>query len=268
MITSKLIAATAMTAAVLGGAVIGATVGNPLTSGAQDSELSTTNTAPAPEANKSESPKSEKGERKGHMQGFSMDEILKPAADALNMTTDELRSELSNGKSLATIAKEKGVDRKVLVDALVKAAEAKIDELKAKLPEVIDKAIDVTPPKMGEGFGKGKDGKGPMNLDEAADALGTAVDDLWSQLEDGQTLADIAKNNGVDQQKVIDTMTKGIKAHLDSQVKAGKITQAEADKRLAESTKRITDMVNNGFDKAGQWRFEGHGDKDAPKAGD
>jgi len=81
---------------------------------------------------------------------------MEAAAEALGMTTDELKAQLQDGKTLAEIATDQGVDRQALVDALVasateridqavadgKVTQEKADELKAKLPEVIGKIVD------------------------------------------------------------------------------------------------------------------------------
>ena len=50
------------------------------------------------------------------------------AAGALNMTVDELEAALEDGKSLADVAAEKSVDVQAVTDALVAAANTRIDE--------------------------------------------------------------------------------------------------------------------------------------------
>jgi hypothetical protein len=53
---------------------------------------------------------------------------LDTVAHALGITTDELRSDLRNGQSIADIAKAKNVDLGTIVDALVKDAQSKLDQ--------------------------------------------------------------------------------------------------------------------------------------------
>lgn len=55
-------------------------------------------------------------------------EMLSTAASTLGMTVDDLRGELRSGKTLADVAKEKGVSTDKLVDALVAAAGQRIDQ--------------------------------------------------------------------------------------------------------------------------------------------
>ena len=63
-------------------------------------------------------------------------------------------------------------------------------------------------------------------------------------LRDGQSLADVATAQGVDVQTVIDTLVNAVKEHLDEAVANERLTQEEADAKLAEITERITEMVN------------------------
>ena len=250
----KTIAAVAMTAALAGGALVGSTLGNPLASGAQDGTSTTTTTAPSGTA------KTDAGDRGGRG-GRGVD--LEVAAETLGITTDELRTQLEAGKSLADVAKAEGVDKQKLIDALVKAGEERLDEAKAALPERVAEAVDAThtPGEKG-GFGRGPGGRG-ANLSVAAEALGISEADLRTALQDGQTLAEVAKDKGVDKQKVIDALVADAKARTAEAVKAGKLTQAEADERLAEVTERITTMVDEGMPQGGP-----HGGHDGPPPAD
>ena len=63
----------------------------------------------------------------GHGHGFGFAD-LSTAADALGLTEDELRDRLEDGDSLADIAEAEGVTVDAVVQALVDAATAKIDE--------------------------------------------------------------------------------------------------------------------------------------------
>ncbi len=94
--------------------------------------------------------------------------------------------------------------------------------------------------------GPGRGGRGPwrQGLDSVATALGLTVDELRTELQSGKTIADIATAKGVDVQTVIDTLVKQVQDRIAQAVTDGKLTQAEADTRLAEVTQRITDVVN------------------------
>jgi hypothetical protein len=89
-----------------------------------------------------------------------------------------------------------------------------------------------------------------------AGLLGIDVATLRTELESGSTIAEIAAAHGVDAQTVIDALVAEAKSHLDLSVSNGRLTQEEADAKLAELTERITDRVNNGRPERGDDEIE------------
>ncbi|WP_426572071.1 hypothetical protein [Aquihabitans sp. McL0605] len=268
----KTIAAAAMAAALAGGTLIGATLGNPLASGAESGAGATTTTtaangttAPGQTGTAPDKGGDHRGPG-GFRGGMGMD--LDTAAKALNMTTEQLQTQLKAGKSLADVAKAQGVDKQKVIDALVAAGNARLDKEKAALPDQVAKIVDGTLPAGAfggpggfrggpGGFGRGGFGFGP-SLDVAAKAIGISEDDLRTALEGGKTIAQVAKDKGVDQQKVIDALVADAKAKTAAAVKDKKMTQAQADKVNAAATDRITKFVTEGRPK---------GDHDGPPPG-
>ncbi|CAN5409954.1 hypothetical protein BH10ACT1_BH10ACT1_18800 [soil metagenome] len=239
MTNRKIIGAAAMTAALAAGGLAGAVLGNPITSGAQDGG-STTTTAPATTGQ----PGPPKGGPGGRGFGGGMD--LTVAAKALGVTEEELRSQLQDGKSLADVAKAEGVDKQKLIDALVTAGEKRLAEAKAALPDRVAELVDGTFPAPGPGGGRGGPGKGRgQDLAVAAKTLGVTEDELRTQLQDGKSLADVAKAEGVDEQKLIDALVAAEKDELAAAVKRGDLTQAQADERSADLAARIQDRVED-----------------------
>ncbi|MGD9751678.1 MAG: hypothetical protein AB7W59_11850, partial [Acidimicrobiia bacterium] len=82
----------------------------------------------------------------------------------------------------------------------------------------------------GGGMGRGVLGAG---LDAAAEALGLTTDELRTQLQDGTSLGAIADAAGVDRQAVVDAIVGGVEERVADAVTDGKLTQEEADARLA-----------------------------------
>ena len=95
---------------------------------------------------------------------------------------------------------------------------------------------------IGRGMGHGRIGH---SLEAAATAIGIAPDELRTALRDGQTIAEVAAENDVDIQTVIDAMAAEVKTHLDEEVAAGERTQEEADAKLADAIERITERLND-----------------------
>jgi hypothetical protein len=131
----KLIVPAAFVAALVGGGVAGTVLGGPSVSSALQSDETTTTTADdgATESTSSRTPATDesapdRGECGPGGPGFGHFADLAVAAEALGMTEDELRAALSEGSSLADVAEEQGVDVQTVIDALVAAATAELDE--------------------------------------------------------------------------------------------------------------------------------------------
>ena len=107
----------------------------------------------------------------------------------------------------------------------------------------------------GEGRGGHRGGPAMFGRGVASEALtdllGIDGEELRTQLRDGATLADIAAEQGVAVQAVIDELVAEVTERVDNAVENGRIDQAEADEKLAEAEARITDMVNNGRPERG-----------------
>jgi polyhydroxyalkanoate synthesis regulator phasin len=82
------------------------------------------------------------------------------------------------------------------------------------------------------------------NLSTLAESLGIDEDELRSELQDGKTIAEIAEEQGVDVQDVIDDIVAAQRERLDEAVADGDLTQDEADEILAGAEDRVTAFVN------------------------
>jgi hypothetical protein len=78
----------------------------------------------------------------------------------------------------------------------------------------------------------------------AAKAIGITEAELNTALAGGRTIAEVAKANNVDVQKVIDALVQDQKDEVAAAVKAGTITQAQAGQKLANVTAFVTAQVN------------------------
>lgn len=108
-------------------------------------------------------------------------------------------------------------------------------------------------------------GKGGPGLDIAAQALGMTADELHTALDGGQTLAQVAESKGVNVQVVIDALVAERTNHINEDVTSGKLTQDQADAKLADLSQKVTDMVNNPRPAGGKGGPRGgHGPQGAP----
>jgi 3-hydroxyacyl-CoA dehydrogenase len=62
-----------------------------------------------------------------------------------------------------------------------------------------------------------------------ADKLGLSITDLQTQMKQGKSIADLAKEKNVTEQTLKDAGVAAVKTQLDQAVKDGKLTQAQAD---------------------------------------
>jgi polyhydroxyalkanoate synthesis regulator phasin len=95
------------------------------------------------------------------------------------------------------------------------------------------------------GFGRGMYGGGNDLVSIAADTLDMKLTDLLTELQGGKSIADVAKEKGVDTQTIVDAYAAQLKETLDKAVADGRITQNQADWQLEQAKQRATDQVNN-----------------------
>lgn len=108
-----------------------------------------------------------------------------------------------------------------------------------------DKVAETLNEKMPKG-GPGRGGPGGEHLAVAAKALGLTEAELRTKLKDGETsLADIAKDEGVSTDTLVKALVAEAEEHIDADVKAGRLTEAQAAERKKNLTEHITDRINN-----------------------
>ncbi len=101
-------------------------------------------------------------------------------------------------------------------------------------------------PEGPDGHMFGRDLHGVLGRAEtaAATALHLSTDELRTQLRAGKSLAQIAATQKVSVDTLVTAVVDAEKAELAAQVKAGRLTQAQADSIGGTLTQRITDLVN------------------------
>ncbi|SDX44152.1 hypothetical protein [Paenibacillus sp. CF384] len=189
--------------------------------------------------------------------GFYSQEVL----DLLKLDMKALKEKIEAGKTLAQIAEEQGVTRDQLKATMTAAFEKRQAEEKKDFTENLDKSLDSTM-KDNIGFGRGGERGGNFKMEfkkgiraEIADfsasakVLGLSDEELKTALSGGKSLADLAQEKGIDVQKLIDAQKQVIVDNLNAAVKAGKLTQAEADKEIAKAADIATRIVNGKMDR-------------------
>ena len=80
----------------------------------------------------------------------------------------------------------------------------------------------------------------------AATALGISTDELRTKVKAGETIAQIAKDRGVDVATVTKALTTEADSLIDQAVTAGKIDSAKADAAKTRVAERINTFVTEG----------------------
>ena len=167
--------------------------------------------------------------------------IITDAAGQLGVTPTQLSDALKK-------AVENQIDAMVSAGTITKAQG---DALKARI-EAGDLPLFGGPHGgfggPGPGFFGGKLG-GPFasGLHAAATYLDMTDEQLQQALAGGKSLAQVAKDKGKTVDGLVTALTNDAKQKLDTAVKNGHLTQAQADDMLKELQDRITDLVNGRF---------------------
>jgi hypothetical protein len=164
--------------------------------------------------------------------------------------TDETRAENPDGP-------DADADRQAQVEERIRTElQSLVDDgtITAAQADAVAADLSTAFPGHGRGGpgGPGRHHRGPgFDGEVLAGLLGVDVDTLRADLGEGKTVAEIAGEQGVDVQTVVDSLVAEAESHLDLSVENGRLTQEEADAKLADATERITDFVNNGFPRRG-----------------
>jgi hypothetical protein len=155
-------------------------------------------------------------------------------------------------------AKQLGVTPAQLSDALKTALKNRVDDavssgrLTKDQGDALKKRIDSGNVPFPFGFfGRGagpdlKHGFGPpfAKFDAAASYLGLGESELETQLGQGKTLAQIAKDRGKSVDGLIDALVAAAEKKIDTAVADGKLTKAQADGLKTGLRDRMTRVVN------------------------
>jgi DNA-binding phage protein len=81
-------------------------------------------------------------------------------------------------------------------------------------------------------------------FETAAETIGITTDELRSELEAGESLAQVAQDHGVSTETLTNALLKEMNDKLDAAVADGDLTQAEADEKKADAAEHIADIIN------------------------
>lgn len=155
------------------------------------------------------------------------------------------------------VAEQLGVESSELSAAIEKALENRLDAAVAagrltqeQADRMKERLRSGDVPLFGHGLRGGMHGHGPglaargHHLEAAAAYLGLGEDALREQLQDGKTLADVAKARGKSVDGLVDALVAAKKKELDEAVSAGRLDEGRRDAIVERLEERVTAMVN------------------------
>jgi len=134
----------------------------------------------------------------------------------------------------------------------------------AQLDAVVDTLVEARP-ERGDRGPRGHHG-GLAGAADLAEILGLEQADLREAVAGGQSLADVAAEQGVDTQDLIDAIVDAAEERVNGALENGRIDQAKADEILAGAEERADDIVNGEFDGQRGPRGGFGGDTPTPEA--
>jgi len=94
---------------------------------------------------------------------------------------------------------------------------------------------------------------------EVAEFIGVTPEELRAAIEGGQSVVQVAEENGVSEQELTDYLLGEIEAKLAEAVESGRIDQATADEKLANAADRIAEGINREGPPERRADFDGAG---------
>ena len=130
-----------------------------------------------------------------------------------------------------------------VVERIKSALSGLVDDGSLTQEQADEVATTLSEAGVGRGGHRGGD---RLGLETTAEALGMTEDDLRTALEpDGTSLADVAEDQGVDVDTLVDALVQAQQERIAQAVEDGRLTQEEADERLADLEQRVTERVNS-----------------------
>ncbi len=190
----------------------------------------------------------EEGHKGGHHRGPGK------FAEALGMTGEELRDALAEGQTLAQIAVTQNVDIDTVIADMIVDAQAKADEdpdsrfaenfdateFEERLNELVNNEID---PSQGGHGRRGRGGPGGPG-GAIAEALGLEGSELRDALAEGSTIAEIASEQGVDIDSVIDQIVADAEARVTENPDSRFAENFDADAFEEKLTEKVTSVFD------------------------
>jgi uncharacterized protein (DUF433 family) len=179
-------------------------------------------------------------------------EGLALAAKTIGISTKDLAAGIKGGKSIAQIATDNHKNPQDVINALVAAADKKIDassklsadrkaKLKARVPKAVTRLVDSTHPRAAIRTELRKQLSSEA-VRVAAKAIGITPKELATEVKGGKTVAQVATDHQKNPQDVINALVTAIDKRIDASAKLSADRKATIKAKMPA---RVTNFVNN-----------------------
>lgn len=207
--------------------------------------------------------------------------LMTAAAEALGITSSEVRQSLDEGQSLNDLLAANGIDPTTVIDAAKttinerlgeavangRLPQERADEFLAGLDVMISEAMADTMPLQDR---VNMNGGARTLLETAAESLGISVQDLLRSIEPGQTLSDAIIAQGGDPVAIAEQAKAEITAQVEADLAAGEISQERADLILNNLDTAIDRRLNESIGRRDnrEGRREERGERRGERTGE
>lgn len=275
MTTSKIKRFGIPAALVVGGVTAGSFLAPVGIAAAQEADTESEEETTEEETTEEETDREGRRDRRQNRRSGRSEARSEAVSEALGLSSEEIRQGFAEGKSLADMAEEQGVEVSVLRDALLAnmteridtaVEEGRIDEDEAaeKLAELearVDERL-TTVPDLSE---RGNRRAGRSAASEALqDILGLSSDEIRAELADGKTLAEIGEEQGISAEELADTLVAAMNERVDEAVEEGHIDEDRAEEIRGRIEENVENRINGEYES--NRRGKGHrngGDRSA-----
>jgi uncharacterized protein (DUF433 family) len=185
---------------------------------------------------------------------------IQVVADALGMTTQEVVAEIRNGKSIETLAEEKGVALTTIIDDLMAPHTTALDSYVEKgyisqedasvatsmaRVQTVQKLVKTLPTRETMPFSQTmrRDYVFPM-MEVVSEELGITTEELVTELQDGKSMAEVIEAHGGNVDTIVDTLVDAQAERMQPLVDNGRLTQEEVDQRLETIREQMVERFN------------------------
>ena len=195
--------------------------------------------------------------------------LVSAVATVTGLRSQDVMAQLQAGQSLEQIATAKGKTTADLITAARAAlstqlqqavtagnltqaqADAELASFDQNAPQIVTDTTLGARDARGFGFGRGgRGGPGDMGgpgalINATISVTGLTQQEVLTQLQAGQTLAQIAQSKSKTADDVIQAARTALTTQLQQDVTAGRLTQAQSDAKLAQFSQSATQLVND-----------------------